>query len=57
MVWAATLRNLASGMNRGREVSKGDCGRVAREVGGNPGSVGSWRPREEWWEKGIEKRI
>lgn len=51
------MRKLVLGMNRGREVSKGDCGRVVREVGGNLGSVGLWRLREEWWEKGIEKRI
>lgn len=46
-----------AGVNRGREVSKGDYERVAREVGGNPGSTGSQRLREDFQQKAMEKRI
>lgn len=46
-----------SGLNRGREVSKGDCEKVASELGGNPGGTKSQRPREEFQQKGMEKRI
>lgn len=52
-----TLRKLISGMNRGREVSKGDCERVAQEVGGNPGNMGPRKPRKEFQGKGMENRI
>lgn len=41
---AHTLRKLTSGVNRGREFSKGNCERVAQEVGRNPGNMGAQRP-------------
>lgn len=54
---AHTLRKLTSGMNRGREFSKGNCERVAQEVGRNPGNMGAQRPWEEFQGKGMENRV
>ena len=59
LLWMAcsdTLRKLTSESNRGREVSKGDCERVAGRSE-DIQEFGSQRLREEFRQKKVEKRI